>query len=235
VEAMSDGKLDPEQYGEPIRNLREFFDTQILRPALATGLAKRILPRQRVYLWVYAGDGDKFARLFAETWRRMPLWARRRILRHWRNDPRAAFAGDLSPKIELTTHWKNREGTEKDGEMAAVARLGHYMAFADQVVARMPDAVVHDLVAHELAHVLQFASGYEIDRSISRDDDALWLAPNGSTLTAGDLETEADNIAENWGFRVESIDDWAVDAGISMAQGFSVSRWAEFDRTGRRW
>ncbi len=43
-----------------------------------------ILPRHGVYLFCVAGDGRRFARLFGQTWRKMPFWARRRLLKHWR-------------------------------------------------------------------------------------------------------------------------------------------------------
>ena len=48
-----------------------------------------ILPRSGLYLPQYGyGDDRRFARVFRDTWLALPLWARRRMLRHWREDQR---------------------------------------------------------------------------------------------------------------------------------------------------
>jgi len=60
----------------------------------------------------------------------------------------------------------------------------------------MPDAVVHDLVAHELAHVFQVASDNWPDDPCER-------------------EADADEQMEARGFSADDIDDWAVAAGIA--------------------
>ena len=46
-----------------------------------------LLPKQKVALFVAAGDGSRFKRLFRETWKRIPLGARRALCRLWRNIP----------------------------------------------------------------------------------------------------------------------------------------------------
>ena len=62
-----------------------------------------LLPRHRVYLFAPVpsteDEGKRFARLFIETWKRIPLGPRRAILRHWRNRERIPLAH--SPLIQL--------------------------------------------------------------------------------------------------------------------------------------
>jgi hypothetical protein len=45
-----------------------------------------LLPRHDIYLFAPNCGGEQFSSLFGETWKRLPLFARRRILRHWRID-----------------------------------------------------------------------------------------------------------------------------------------------------
>src|SRR5262249_23509929 len=59
----------------------EFRD--IIKAGLEESRVVRLLPRHDVYLWVYDGDGRRFALAFQETWKRLPLGARRRLLSYW--------------------------------------------------------------------------------------------------------------------------------------------------------
>ena len=43
-----------------------------------------LLPRHKINLFCVDGDGDRFAALFRQTWRKLPLSAPRALLRHWR-------------------------------------------------------------------------------------------------------------------------------------------------------
>ena len=48
-----------------------------------------LLPRHRVYLFANhqsEAAAKRFAHLFVETWKQIPLGPRRAILRHWRDD-----------------------------------------------------------------------------------------------------------------------------------------------------
>jgi hypothetical protein len=65
------------------------------------------------------------------------------------------------------------------------------MRFSRHVVGAFPDNLLQDLIAHELAHVLQWAVGRDMDG----EDDL-------------DVELEANELIESWGFDAYEMDDW---------------------------
>jgi hypothetical protein len=85
------------------------------------------------------------------------------------------------------------------GTKGIVNRRGHEIQFWAKIVAAYPDEQVQDLIAHELAHVFQWASGWDLDDD---DDDA--------TL----VEEHADWLVEAWGFSSTAIDDWDRANGL---------------------
>jgi hypothetical protein len=60
----------------------------------------RLLPNGLGY-YAYAGNADRFARLFRETWESVPATDKRRITTHWRRDI-------LPPLVELMDDWSGR-------------------------------------------------------------------------------------------------------------------------------
>ena len=59
-----------------------------------------LLPRHGVSLFVDDGNGERFARLFTDTWKRIPMAVRRSILRHWRESPITMDSMEFSALIE---------------------------------------------------------------------------------------------------------------------------------------
>ena len=87
----------------------------------------------------------------------------------------------------------------------------------------MPDALVCDLIAHELAHVFQWVSGWNL---IEEDSYA--------------VEVHADTLVKLWGFSSDAIDEWARAEGITKVvdlDGLSPRQrrryWAASRRAGR--
>src|SRR4051794_13519671 len=78
-----------------------------LRKGIAKGYWFSLLPRHGVFLFAPNRGGERFARLFRETWGRLPLYARRRILKHWRSDPVPLPL--FKPEIGLLKDWSGRE------------------------------------------------------------------------------------------------------------------------------
>src|SRR5262249_27503018 len=76
---------------------------------------------------------------------------------------------------------------------------GYVLRFCAPLVDRMPDAVVQDLVAHELAHVCQEVGNVRQGRDL---------------YTKGAIEEDADQTIEWWGFDADSVDRWAVEQGL---------------------
>lgn len=213
----------------------------MLADGLEAGDAIPILKRHSVYLWSLNCDGSRFAALFHQTWKRLPLGARRRILRHWRESTDAIPTLQQSPWIELGVdyeHWDYDEETDLPKTWAQVGNTGHQILFSVEIVNLMPDRIVCDLVAHELVHVLQCANGLrwracdDGTGEVVNQDGKVW----GS---AGELEDGADDVMEHWGFSATGMDDWALDQGIAKVVNLSfeeaVRRAFRFNQTGRRY
>lgn len=129
-----------------------------------------IIGRRPLSLTVYDGDGERFAGLFLEVWRQLPLSVREKILGHWSNDENP----DLL--LELSNGWKNC--TTRDGETSL---CGCSVKFSAAKMDLVFDVSAKFLIAHELAHVYQYAT-----RTNRRPYE--------------DLESEADELADHWGF-----------------------------------
>ena len=79
----------------------------------------------------------------------------------------------------------------------------------------MPDDVIQDLIAHELAHGLQDADGIRCTRVYS-DGRAVYVSKDGSYFGCRiEIEEDADYTILGWGFDPDSIDRWALEVGIS--------------------
>jgi hypothetical protein len=125
-------------------------------------------------LLIAEGDGAKsFVRLFRDCWKRIPFKARRAILAHWQNSPVSWY-----PKIELSNSWGDAQTC-----FGQVRHAGLEVRFSAKDFALLPDEVASWIIAHELAHVYQKATGKR---------------PGGDALESN--EEDADEIAPSWGF-----------------------------------
>ena len=63
------------------------FLLEEIKQGVKRGAYFPLLPRHNVYLFAPLPEtgGERFARLFIETWKRIPLGPRRRILKHWKS------------------------------------------------------------------------------------------------------------------------------------------------------
>lgn len=180
--------------------------------------------RNNLYVTRYNGSADRFAKAFRSVWKQIPLGPRRGMLRHWRTDEMRFLSGFIhpsrvvrlnetipqqwliSPSIEILPPWWIEDGRDDDmnplrGVMGAACRKGHSLKFHDAIVDALPDNLLADLIAHELAHVWQESIGLE--------------KRFGFEPEPGDLEQDADEIMEHWGFSAEAIDEWTVEQGIT--------------------
>jgi hypothetical protein len=165
----------------------------------------RLLRPHKVYLYALPSipekEAQRFARLFVETWKRIRLGPRRAILRHWRDD-RKNHTLTFSPWIELSSSWTGQEvrrgGHGLRGTKANTSSRGHKLRFWSKIVAVYPDNLVQDLIAHELAHVYQWAT----DRQPEGFDDAMLV------------EEDADWLMRVWRFDLDAMDYWDAEYGI---------------------
>jgi hypothetical protein len=207
--------------------LREY-----LRPAFKDGTLLPLLQRRCIYLTDDGGDSPRFARLFQETWKRIPLGARRRMLAYWRTGRN--YGHILSPTVELASYqFRGRR------DYAAVDHCGHRLRFRAKFFDRMSEDVVQDVIAHELAHVLQSAGGIRCVREWA-DGRAHYVFSDGTDFGGNrDLEEDADFTIDCWGFDPEAVDRWALETGIRRVVYFDDPRkcvaaiQARLDRVGR--
>lgn len=126
----------------------------------------RLLPRHRIYLFApepsTKEEAERFARLFVETWKRIPLRVRREMLWYWKEPERRAGIR-MRPQIELLPDWSGHELRRGrrglNGTKASTSMVGYELRFWTKIVAVYPDELVRALIAHELAHVCQAAEG----------------------------------------------------------------------------
>ena len=196
------------------------FGTCIV-PGVKRGVFLPIDARQRIYLWRRSGNGPRFVALFQATWRRLPLWVRRRILRHWRTHHRMT-AMNFSPRIVLLDldeayrhEYKPGGDRPEQSEVISGGRVGldgHSVEFNSNIIDVLPDNIVCDLVAHELAHVLQSASAIR-DVVDTETWEIFAVDAHGDRISAGEVEDDADDCMAEWGFDPQSFDTWCHETG----------------------
>jgi hypothetical protein len=205
-----------------------------------------ILPRSGLYLDGYGcGDEGRFCRLFADTWRRIALGARRLLMGYWRSDhPNVAicdFRGDhgrerlVVPRIQLLNGWHPpsfglvRTGPPAPGrwpDLGSCYAEGFLFRFYAPVVDRLPDQLVRYLIAHELAHACQYAVGI----------GHRFAGVGAADVTDGMLEEDADLMASLWDCgESEDLDTWLADNGVTKRIRFDNYKdlFDAYDRQGR--
>ena len=176
-----------------------------------------LLPQHRVDVIVAGTGGGRFVALFQLAWTRIPLYARRAVLKYWREGlgPAIPCPPPDSPNIVLTdvpirlTKTRGAMNSIDPELWAKVSCNGHEMTFWSPVINHMPDHLVQDLVAHELAHVFQFARDDSVRRRGMGGGGIRYCTWQSPIV----IEVEANEIAEDWGFNSSAMDEWAPTAG----------------------
>jgi hypothetical protein len=141
------------------------------------------------------GDGDReaFARIFRETWLRIPAPFREALVREWRKG--TLMLTSPSPVINLVRG--HRYAAEND-------LFGHVIHFNADLARLMQGSHLHDLIAHELAHVWH----YQVRGSHVANRRSTWEQK----------ECEADRLASHWGFDMTGLREWADAHGKQIAE-----------------
>ncbi len=135
------------------------------------------------------GNRQRFADVFRAAWVAIPGADQQRLVVWWQ----AGFAGQSSPVLELLANY----------QMAAAAEaFGHHLNFKSGVCDLMPDAILADLIGHELGHVLHFARPGSFANTIG--------------ATHQQKETEADTAANGWGFSMANLRAWANGNSVAI-------------------
>jgi len=138
-----------------------------------------------VYVYRYADD-YRVASALREVWHKIPYRHRRRM-REYLQDDDCRHEGRHTPvawrrlRIETLPRWPNWGGDYSGINLAR----GHVIRLWPTVVKRMSQKSLAALVAHELAHTFQYA--------------------HRSGRACEDIEADAREIAERWGFPDKDI------------------------------
>jgi hypothetical protein len=169
------------------------------RPFAAQHLRRLPIARESGLYLNTSGHGDdtRFARLFAAVWRQIPSGYRRRMLAHWHPRRGQRFRPRVSPPVPsiecLACPVKEPRG---DVALSHCTSHGDGLSFAGPDLDRMPDAAVRWVIAHALAHVIHYATGYETPRG---EEDEFWY------------EVYADELAwDGWDFDPGPFDAWCL-------------------------
>jgi hypothetical protein len=173
---------------------RERFKTEVLEPGLKNGTYYRLLPRHEIYLSAFHGEAKRFLGLFRLTWRRIPVQARRCILKYWKTK-----GPDYREIVQL---FKERY---EDEPLAHSHMGGTEVRFFASVIDAMSDEEACVLIAHELAHVYQHATDRTVFKMKFRSEAQRRVA----------IEADVDFIIlkRQWGFDWLIIDDWCRRQG----------------------
>ena len=191
------------------------------------------------------GDPEHFACVFRDTWKRVPLYARRAMVAYWRKGQGKA---SWNPSIRLANGWP---GWKRRG-YGDCSREGHQLRFFAPTAEIMPNPVLSIVIAHELAHVYQLAEGTEggnweeedqldIDDPLTEDVALKFLATHTKTppeQVKADLqakgvdavkyvsrlfsysEAEVDETLLNWGFDVDALTQWETEHDEELTRIF---------------
>jgi hypothetical protein len=137
-----------------------------------------------LYLRVQAcGDDDRFAKLFSQTWEKIPACYRQEMARWWKEHP--DFYNVCSVPAYVVPHIELRKDLPDEEEPAAICdRGGLQLLFRSQIIDTMPCQMVKFVIAHELAHVWQHAVAR---RALTADPASLLASKNGRTNSLSSL------------------------------------------------
>jgi hypothetical protein len=172
-----------------------------------------ILPFHGINVFVDTGDGARFVDLFKHTWARVPESARTDITEYWRRQDLASRLGVVMPpliamfsdcpELELRPH-RGRSGRKA---FACVTSAGFALYFRPSIVQAMGKDVVCTLIAHELAHVFDFAA--QVSEALTRDPAADPLACLRRYDSLHD-EIDTAGLLSDWGFDDSLIRQWTI-------------------------
>jgi hypothetical protein len=144
------------------------------------------IPREPIYILIRKFcDEERLAELVRSSWTRIPARARRRLRAHWKTQEGSHSLSSGPLRIEALPSWPEFRQC-----LGMCMTAGHAIRLHSLTVQAAPDEVVSTLIAHEIAHVYQFATG------------ANWNRPNRV------IKEEVSRLLDGWGFRESAISKW---------------------------
>lgn len=153
-----------------------------------------------------------FVDRFRDTWRRIPLGVRRSLRAYWRP---CCYFGRHSPSIKLVRNLKCEHSAtgESVGVYGLMENSGHGLRFSLPHIREMPAHCACDLIAHELAHCFQRATGTA--------EAIAYFSMGDANARYAISEFDADRTTEEWGFNPRSIGFWRF--GMCLVERFTSS------------
>lgn len=162
------------------------------------------LPGHTASFRVHDGDWQRFARLFLRVWNRLPPDATRKIREFWRSADLPRLPGQIvdggcvecasDGQVTASCRADQSRGRHVEHSAGFVDLAGTVLVFNATHCDAMPEEVVEVLVAHELAHVWQFATDYG-NKETSYDE----------------IESHANGLVDSWGFDLTLLMKWRDD------------------------
>src|SRR5579862_9753745 len=111
------------------------------------------------------GDESRLAERFRHTWNTLPENVQRKMAEHWSKTnlvrpPNVGSSATLkttawAPMVQVKSEWLDKN---MPGVAAHTGFEGNLIEFSGPILDRLPDRLRDVVIAHELAHVWQFAN-----------------------------------------------------------------------------
>ena len=121
---------------------------------------------------------ERLATLFHDVWHKLPEIDRKRMIEYWNGREQQGILAD--PVVAVTNKMVDNKA------LGATNMFGFMLRFWKTFVDKGFEAKVQDVIAHELAHVFDYATN-------GKDSDA--------------SEEFADDTMRRWGFNPDSVKD----------------------------
>ena len=182
-----------------------------------------ISPKHRLYLEVIGhGDDARFGGIFRDVWFKIPEDDRKQMSDHWTAHP---SLGGNPPFLAISIRLENLSSLRDGHRLGQCGMLGTALQFyspaVDLMLRKRKRRHVAALIAHELAHVLQFSKDQVVpmerpewltDEVIVETAEAMGVgfeqAKARMMYVVDPVEHHADRIAAEWGFNVRAMLRW---------------------------
>lgn len=177
------------------------------------------------------GDDERFAAIFRAMWDRIPKEARKLLERFWWSDGHRRCTAFWGPEIELLDDWEGRAKFVAATVLVDKQRIKFRMKFWAPFFTAIPDDSAQIWMAHEMAHVYQFATDTLYTHAPYTREEAIVLlekefdAPFAQLkkdyqpdeievfleeikYSHSKVEKEAEQIIKAWGFDPNALETW---------------------------
>jgi hypothetical protein len=136
------------------------------------------------------GNDERFATVFRAMWERIPKETRAILERFWWSDGHRRCTTFWGPEIELLNDWEGREKYSAATVLIDKERIKFRMKFFSAFFAAIPDDIAQIWIAHEMAHVYQFATDSLYSHTPYTREEAISLLEEEFEVPFAQLETE---------------------------------------------